>query len=82
MKDGGADACPGGHARVVPLERKETPCGATASIALDGEVLAGSLLPRALRLVRDWAALHGAELEANWTRALVNDGLKKIEPLP
>jgi hypothetical protein len=56
--------------------------GHQASIAFDGEVLVGSLPPRALRLVRDWAALHQADLAANWKRALVGDALKKIDPLP
>lgn len=56
--------------------------GHQASIAFDGEVLVGSLPPRALRLVRAWTALHAAELEENWKRALDGDELKKIEPLP
>ena len=45
-----------------------------ASIALDGTVLAGSLPPRALRLVREWAQLHEDELGTRPTpRALGQD---------
>jgi hypothetical protein len=33
------------------------------------QILAGSLPPRALRLVREWGALHGEELAANWELA-------------
>lgn len=54
-----------------------------ASIAIVSlEVLAGSLPDRALRLVREWAALHRAELEANWQRARDAQPLERIPPLP
>jgi Domain of unknown function (DUF4160) len=53
-----------------------------ASIALDGTVLAGSLPPRALRLVREWAQLHEDELGTNWERAQRHEPLVKIDPLP
>src|SRR4051794_39885175 len=43
--------------------------GRNASLALDGTILAGSLPPRALKLVRRWASLHQTELVANWRRA-------------
>lgn len=46
------------------------------------EVLAGSLPGRALRLVREWAGLHAAELSAMWERAVAMEPLGKIEPLP
>jgi hypothetical protein len=32
--------------------------------------------------VRDWAALHQAELEDNWKRAVDGEAFRKIEPLP
>ncbi|HLV06758.1 MAG TPA: DUF4160 domain-containing protein [Croceibacterium sp.] len=35
-----------------------------------GEVLAGSLPKRALRIVQDWAARHREELLANWQRGV------------
>ena len=54
-----------------------------ASIAIeDLSVLEGSLPPRALRLVREWAALHRVELEQNWRRARAEDPLSEIDPLP
>ena len=34
------------------------------------EILAGELPDRALRLVKEWAALHCRELKADWDRAL------------
>ncbi|MFI4989340.1 MAG: DUF4160 domain-containing protein [Solirubrobacterales bacterium] len=43
--------------------------GRSASVAIDGTVLAGYLPPRAVRLVRRWAHLHQEELLANWRRA-------------
>ena len=34
----------------------------------DGVLLRGSLPPKALRIVREWAERHGAELHSNWQR--------------
>lgn len=53
-----------------------------ASVSIDGNVLAGSLEPRALGLVTEWAGLHRAELLDNWTRARQNQPLVAIPPLP
>jgi hypothetical protein len=53
-----------------------------ASVDLAGEVIAGSLPPRALSLVAEWAVLHHDELLANWERARRNEPLEPIEPLP
>jgi hypothetical protein len=47
-----------------------------------GELIGGELPPRAARLVREWAALHRAELEANWERAERMEQVEPIEPLP
>jgi uncharacterized protein DUF4160 len=44
-------------------------------------VLSGSLPTRALRLVREWAALHTHELAANWRRAREHQPLDTIAPL-
>jgi hypothetical protein len=55
--------------------------GEVASISLDGTLLAGSLAPRALRLVRMWATLHQEELLANWRRARALELLTRIDPL-
>jgi hypothetical protein len=45
-------------------------------------VLAGSLEPRALRLVREWAILRNQEILANWERARKSEPLSEIDPLP
>jgi hypothetical protein len=47
----------------------------------DLEVLSGFLPTRALRLVREWAELHGDELAANWQKAREHVPLDSIEPL-
>ena len=52
-----------------------------ASVDLEGEVLAGALPSRALRLVREWTLLHAEELLANWDRARAEEPLLPIEPL-
>jgi hypothetical protein len=41
-----------------------------------------SFLPRAVRLVREWAMMHQPELKANWQRAERMQLLEPIEPLP
>jgi uncharacterized protein DUF4160 len=55
--------------------------GDTASIGIDGTVIAGSLPPRQLRLVKQWSALHREELLENWERARQDKPLERIEPL-
>lgn len=47
----------------------------------DFSVLDGSLPPRALGLVTEWAALHKDELMQNWEAANKKESLKSIEPL-
>jgi len=44
-------------------------------------VLDGSLPPRALGLVVEWALLHKSELEENWKRARSQMPLTPIAPL-
>ena len=52
-------------------------------ITLDSfQVMGGSLPPRALRLVREWAELHRSELEGNWELAQALEPLVAIAPLP
>ena len=46
-----------------------------------GDILAGSLSTRALRLVREWLKQHRAELEANWQHVVDNEQPEQIEPL-
>jgi hypothetical protein len=55
--------------------------GHVASVALDGEVLAGALPRRVLVLVRRWAALRRDQLDANWERARHHVPLEPVEPL-
>jgi len=71
--DEGPHARPHFHARYA---------GSKASVALDGDVIAGWLPPRALRLVREWAAEHADELAANWVHARNDQPLVAIDPLP
>jgi hypothetical protein len=56
--------------------------GRRASVSADGKVLAGSLEPRALQFVREWADLRSEEIVANWERARKNEPLLGIAPLP
>jgi Domain of unknown function (DUF4160) len=56
--------------------------GQAASVDFSGELIAGSLPPRARALVAEWAALHEDELLANWERARSDEPLQPIEPLP
>jgi hypothetical protein len=53
-----------------------------AIVALDTLVLLeGSLPPRVLGLVMEWAALHKMELTENWNRARRQIPLNAVEPL-
>lgn len=54
-----------------------------ASIAIETlDALHGNLPPRALRLVKQWAALHRVELLKNWNLAERGEVLNDIDPLP
>ena len=46
------------------------------------QVLDGWLPPRALRLIQEWGELHRQELRDNWTRAVAQEPLVPIDPLP
>lgn len=50
-------------------------------IALDGEILEGSIPNKKLKLVEAWIAIHEDELNANWKLLSDGDGYFKIEPL-
>ena len=53
-----------------------------AKFDFDGKLVAGEIRSKtALRLIRQWAVLHRAELEANWTRMKAGRPLDKIPPL-
>ena len=61
------------HARYAEFE---------ASIGIsDGEVLAGDLPRKQLRLVQAWIELHRDELVADWALAASGELPYKIEPL-
>ncbi len=44
-------------------------------------VLRGSLPPKALSLVVEWAAIHQKELMADWDLAMKHEELRSIDPL-
>ena len=53
-----------------------------ASVGIDPvRIVEGSLPPRTLRLVREWAATHQHELQDDWLRAREHRPLLPIEPL-
>ena len=56
--------------------------GLKASVAIeDLTLLAGSLPPRALGLVMEWAAIHQDELRAAWEKAKKHEPPGAIAPL-
>jgi len=56
--------------------------GHVARVAIGSlAVLSGSLPPRVLGLVTEWAALHGDELAANWARLRKGHAARRIDPL-
>ena len=56
--------------------------GEQASFTFDGEILAGTLSSRtARRLIKEWAAAHRPELQANWDRLDQGEALERIAPL-
>jgi hypothetical protein len=52
-----------------------------ASLDLAGEIIAGELPRRILRLVQDWTELQTDELLANWQRVVNEEPLEPIDPL-
>lgn len=53
-----------------------------ASIRInDLAIMNGSLPPKALGLIVEWASLHKNELAENWNRAIEGELLMKINPL-
>ncbi len=51
------------------------------SVEVESGAVHGSFPPRALRHVLEWAALHKAELLANWEQAREGKPLNPIAPL-
>ena len=52
-----------------------------ASVGIDGELLAGSLPVKQLKLVQAWAAIHEEELYAAWNKAVKSEPFGKIDRL-
>ena len=52
-----------------------------ASVGIDGELIAGSLPVKQLKLVQAWAAIHEEELYAAWNKAVKSEPFGKIDPL-
>ncbi len=52
-----------------------------ASVGIDGELLAGSLPAKQLRIVQAWLAIHEEEAYAAWNKAVKGEHFEKIEPL-
>lgn len=52
-----------------------------ASIGIDGELLAGSIPVKQLRMVQGWLAIHEDEAYAAWNKAVRGEQFDKIAPL-
>lgn len=52
-----------------------------ASVGIDGELLAGSIPVKQLKLLQAWLVLHEEEIYAAWNKAVQNIPFGKIEPL-
>lgn len=52
-----------------------------AAIGIDGELLAGKLPMRQLKMVTGWLALHEEEAYAAWNLAVSGERFEKIAPL-
>ena len=55
--------------------------GEEVAIALDGEILEGSIPSKKLKLVEAWMEIHREDLEANWNLLSKGEQYFKIEPL-
>ena len=54
--------------------------GSDASFSIvTGEVLAGKLPPKAVKLIQEWCKKHQSELSANWDRVQRNELPKYIQ---
>ncbi len=66
------------HAAHIHAEYQDS----SASFSLpDGELLAGKMPRRQIRMVQGWIAQHEEELMANWKLAMNDEPLFRIEPL-
>lgn len=52
-----------------------------ASVGIDGELLAGSLPRKQMKIVVGWLAFHEEEVYAAWNKAVQGEHFEKIEPM-
>ena len=52
-----------------------------ASVAVDGELLAGSLPRKQMKIVVGWLALHEEEVYAAWNKAVRGERFDKVDPM-
>lgn len=52
-----------------------------ASIGIDGELLAGDMPMRQLKMIVGWLAMHEEEAYAAWNKAVRNEMFDRIPPL-
>jgi hypothetical protein len=56
--------------------------GEKAKFSFSGELLVGRITSgTARRLIKEWAALHQEELQANWERMKAGETMEQIPPL-
>lgn len=55
--------------------------GYNAVFNMDGELTAGEMPKKQIKLIAAWAELHKEELIANWELAIDEQPLYKIDPL-
>jgi hypothetical protein len=56
--------------------------GQHAKFDLSGDLIVGSIRSKtALRLIKEWAVLHRADLEANWAKMKAGQPLERVAPL-
>ena len=53
----------------------------SAAIALDGELLAGSLPRKQYKIIVGWLAFHEEEAYKAWNLAVMGEHFDKIEPM-
>lgn len=52
-----------------------------AVIAIDGDMLSGSMPSKQLRMINGWLAIHEDEVYAAWNNAVKGNHFDKIKPL-
>ena len=53
----------------------------SAVVGIDGDLIAGKLPIKQLKLVTAWATIHEDELYSTWNKAVKNEPFDRIEPL-